>query len=304
MGAPQTPPAPPPSPRTAALLAAAATITLAGAPRAADPTTGDCLAASEKSLTLRNQHKLRAARAQLLICASRSCPADIRKECTRRVDEVNGAMPTIVFGAKDGTGNDLAAVKVTMDGEIITEKVDGTAISLDPGAHTFTFQAAGQPILSRQIVIREGEKERREMLALGKPAEAPLAPVAAPARPEEASSPLGNQRVAALVVGSVGAVGLVVGGVFGGLSISQHNQAESVCPASGCPTQQGVDRWNAARLDGNVSTAALVVGGAALVVGVVLWLTGAPPAKPGDTPKPGIAELGMGPGSITLGGVW
>jgi hypothetical protein len=291
--------------RMAAPLAAAAAMTLAGTPRAADPTTGDCLAASEKSLTLRNEHKLRAARAQLLVCASRTCPADIRKECTRRVDQVNGSIPTIVFGAKDGAGNDLAAVKVTMDGEVITEKVDGTAISLDPGAHTFTFQAAGQPLLTKQIVVREGEKERREMIQLGRrPAEALPPAVAAPAKPEASSPPLGNQRVAALVVGGVGVVGLVVGGAFGGLSISKHGQAESACPNPGCPTQDGVDLWNAARLDGNVSTAALVVGGAALVVGVALWITGAPPAKPLDTPKSGTTQVGMGPGSITLGGVW
>jgi hypothetical protein len=164
--------------RTTALLAAAAVMTTAAALRAADPTTGDCLAASEKSLALRNEHKLRAARAQLLVCASANCPADIRKECARRVDDVNAAIPTVVFGAKDGVGNDLATVKVTMDGEVITGKLDGTAISLDPGAHTFTFEAAGQPPLTKQIVVREGEKERREMLQLGK---APAAPPPGPA---------------------------------------------------------------------------------------------------------------------------
>ena len=61
---------------------------------AADPTTIDCLSATEGSLKLRSEHKLRSARAQLLVCASPSCPADIRTECARRVDEVNVAIPT------------------------------------------------------------------------------------------------------------------------------------------------------------------------------------------------------------------
>jgi hypothetical protein len=85
---------------------------LLAAPRfaeAADPTTADCLSASESSLSLRNQHKLREARAALLICSAASCPGDVRAECTRRVSEVNAAIPTIVFEAKDSSGGTISA---------------------------------------------------------------------------------------------------------------------------------------------------------------------------------------------------
>ena len=104
---------------------------------AADPTTADCLNANNRSIDLRNNHRLRAARGQLLICAANNCPADIRKECTRRVDEVNGQIPTIIFEAKDAaSGKDLSAVKVTMDGELIADRLEGTAISIDPEARS------------------------------------------------------------------------------------------------------------------------------------------------------------------------
>src|SRR5215510_6041940 len=89
--------------------AAGAALFAPGSATAADPTTADCLAANDKSIALRNDHKLLGARTQLLICAASSCPADIRKECVRRIDLVNGSMPTVVFEAKDGTGNDLTA---------------------------------------------------------------------------------------------------------------------------------------------------------------------------------------------------
>src|SRR5271165_2147015 len=72
-----------------------------------DPTLADCITANESSIALRRQHKLRAARAQLLVCSAASCPEEIRSECVRRVTDVNVAMPTIVFNAKDGSGNDL-----------------------------------------------------------------------------------------------------------------------------------------------------------------------------------------------------
>src|ERR1017187_7463692 len=79
---------------------------------AADPTTADCLAASDASLKSGNEHKLRAERSQLLTCASSNCPTDIRKDCTSRVDEVNAQIPTIIFRAKDPSGADLSGVKV------------------------------------------------------------------------------------------------------------------------------------------------------------------------------------------------
>jgi hypothetical protein len=288
-------------------LAALAALTLVKPALAGDPTTLDCLTASEKSLTLKNDHKLRAARAQLLVCAQTQCPADIRKECSRRVDEINAAIPTIVFGAKDPQGNDLTSVKVTMDGEVITERLEGTAISLDPGAHTFTFQAPGQPLLTKQIVVREGEKERREILQIGNraeapkppppPVQAPLQPALPPAPPPEASKPLGGQRIAALVVGGVGIVGLGLGAAFGGLAMSKHNEAKKECPDAGCLTQKGVDLWDAARLNGNISTVGLVVGGVALAGGVVLWVTGNPQKRK-------TTALGFGPGSITFQEVW
>ena len=95
--------------------------------QAADPTTADCLAATESSVKLGDAHKLRAERSQLLMCAAASCPRDIRKDCAGRVEEVNGQIPTIIFAAKDPSGADLNAVKVTMDSEVLTERLEGTA---------------------------------------------------------------------------------------------------------------------------------------------------------------------------------
>ena len=124
---------------------------------AADPTTADCLAASDASLKSGNEHKLRAERSQLLVCAAPSCPADIRKDCVSRVDELNGQIPTIIFAARDlSTSSDLSAVRVTMDGEVLAERLEGTALSIDPGEHTFLFETSGQAGVTKKLVIRQG----------------------------------------------------------------------------------------------------------------------------------------------------
>jgi hypothetical protein len=160
---------------TAGVLSAGLTIGLSlasGPARAADPTTPECLAANDGSINLRRAHKLRAARAQSLICIAASCPAEIRRECSRRVEAINAAIPTVVFETVDATGNDLAAVKVTIDGEALVEHLEGTALSIDPGPHAFTFEAAGKAVAKKDLVILEGQKDRRVHVEL---AEAPAA---------------------------------------------------------------------------------------------------------------------------------
>jgi hypothetical protein len=165
-----------------------------------------------------------------LICSAPSCPADIRAECLRRVAETNVAIPTIVFEAKDASGNDLSAVKVSMDGQTLAERLEGPALSIDPGVHVFTFETSGQPAVQKQFVIREGEKDRRERITVGAlAAGAPAAssaetastenPLILKAEPAAAPSPAastswGAQRDVGVVLGAAGVAGLATGVIF------------------------------------------------------------------------------------------
>ena len=135
-----------------------------------------CIAASEQALTLRTQGKLHDALKQLAVCSDQACPDEVKTECTRRIDAVDAAMPTLVLVAKDGAGNDLSAVKVTMDGVSLMESLDGRPLSLDPGEHAFRFETAGQPPVEKKLVLREGDKERHETVVLGPPRSAAFLP--------------------------------------------------------------------------------------------------------------------------------
>jgi hypothetical protein len=284
------------------VLLAAAGVSWSAAAHAADPTTADCLAASDASLKSGNDHKLRAERAELLICATATCPNDVRKECLRRVDEVNAAIPTVTFEAKDTAGNDLSAVTVTMDRQVLAERLEGTSLSIDPGEHDFVFQTAGQEPIARHFIIREGQKDRREAIVFGvatPPAAAPppltTAPPATSPVPE-ASHGLGTQKVLAIAAAGVGVVGVAVGTIFGVEALSKKSDASSACATMLCD-QSGLAKWNDARSAGNVSTAFLVVGGVGLVGGAVLWFT----AKPESSSR---ITAGIGPGSVLLKGEW
>lgn len=251
---------------------------------AADPTTADCLAASEASIKLRGDHELRAARAQLLTCASASCPSDVRVECGRRVEAVNAAIPTVVFEAKDDAGNDVSAVRVSMDGQAVAERLEGTAISFDPGEHDFVFEAAGRPPLQRVLVLHEGEKNRHEKIVLGAAhpeasgapatpgpaATVPPAPLDRPASPGETHG-IGTQRVIGLSVGGAGLVGAGLGIYFLAHAASLAGQRNQLCPnLNDCGVQAAFDDDHSARLDQQYGFVSLGVGVAAL--GVATWL--------------------------------
>lgn len=288
-----------------AIAFATATFGLAPSARAANPTTAECLGAADSSIQLRDQHKLRAARAQMLVCASSSCPAAIQTECLRRVDQINAAVPTVVFEAKDPAGNDLTNIKVDMDGQPLVDRLDGSAVALDPGEHHFHFTAPGGVVTDKTIVIHESEKDRHERVVIGTPlpaTSAQPAPAAATSTTPEAPAedPGASRRTIAYVVGGVGAVGLVVGAIFGGLAISGSSSSKNECSTSSCTNyNQSLSDYNSANTDGTVSTVAFIVGGAALATGVVLLVTAPKSASSGASGStwqfsPAVGSTGLG----------
>jgi hypothetical protein len=287
---------------------ALATLTVAPRVRAAGPTVTDCLAATESSLKLKNEHKLRAARSQLLVCAAPSCPSDVRADCTHGVDELNAQVPTVIFAGKDASGADLNAVKITMDGEVLAPSLEGVALAVDPGEHTFTFETAGQPPVTKKLTIQQSQKDRHEAIVFAAPPAvvAPPPTVTAPAPPPAlpppepppptAKTPLGTQKILAIVAGGVGVVGLGLGGAFGAIAVSDKSSAKSACPGATCANQAGSDKWSSAAIAGNISTIGFIVGGVGVAGAAVLWFS-APKTAGGAS-----AQVGFGPGAFQVRG--
>jgi hypothetical protein len=283
------------------LLAAA--LLLAPASASADVTKDQCVDANAKAQPLRRDGKLGAARVELQICADPHCPGMVRDDCAQRLDELERAQPTIVFEAKDSVGNDISAVRVSMDGRALTDKLDGSALAVDPGEHTFAFEVAGQPTVTRRLVLHEGEKGRREHLVFISAAPAPAAAPATPpssspaaritASPQPPQSPIDNgssgRKTLGLVLGSAGVAGIAVASAFGVLTIVSSNNSKSECSspatAKNCPDYAGaVSDHSSAIADGTISTIGFIAGGALLAGGLALWLTA--PSGPEASPVP------------------
>jgi hypothetical protein len=257
----------------------------------AAPDVGQCLASNEKAITARRERRLIAAQGELLVCSAESCPADIRNECVRTLESVNAALPTIVFEVK-GAAGDITDVQVTMDGRRFADRCDGKAIAVDPGEHAFVFTAAGGSV-ERRIVIHEGEKARREPVALAPAArESPPAVTIA----KHASSTWGRVAIGA---GGVGVAGLILGAAAGGVASGEWTDAKRDCGKACAAGSAGQNERSTAVTWATVSTTAFVVGGGLTAAGVILWLT-APRDRETDSPPSGSVALlpSLGPGSF------
>ena len=263
-----------------------------GAAAAADITMAECIDANTKSQDLRRASKLGEAREQLRRCASSACPRLVREDCTRRLDDLEKAQPSLVFDVKDARGGDVIDVRVSVDGRPLVDHLDGSPLNVDPGAHAFTFEVAGQPPVVDKVLVREGETGRHERVlfeALNKPPPDATASVTTPVSPpppssEGSSSPLagsssssgGGRRTAGIVVAGVGVAGLATGAVFTLLANSAWSNAKQACggnPSACTDVASGTSYHNTAATDATVATVGFIAGGALLAAGGVLFFT-------------------------------
>jgi hypothetical protein len=139
-----------------------------------------CISAYEQTQTLRKDGKPVAAKAQASICARDACPALLVKDCNKWLAELEAASPSVILDPRTPSGALRTDVRVKIDGTPVTEKIDGKPVPLEPGSHTFFFEADNAAPAEETIVLREGEKNKKITLTL---ASAPAPTPAASERP-------------------------------------------------------------------------------------------------------------------------
>lgn len=180
-------------------------------------------------------------------------------------------------------------LEVKRDGSVVGEGQWGSAMPADKGEHIIEVSAPGRKAWSTVARVE----------ADGGSVSVDIPELAAATSETSASTGAGGskQKTAGFVVGGVGAAGLVVGAVIGGLSLKKMNDAKAngrcdadlaTCDATGLALHDD------AKSLAHGSTAAFVVGGALLATGVVLILTS---PKAADTTAP------AGGLQVRLGGV-
>jgi hypothetical protein len=201
----------------------------------------------------------------------------------------------------------LPGLEIKRDGVVVGEAAWGLALPLDSGEHQVVAKAPGhEPFQTKVTVAGDGQTASvnvPELMALAStPGGAGAGDAGKPAQPESSASAshgLGTARVAALVAGGVGVVGVGLGSAFGLMSKSKHQEAGKYCTGTECSDARGVTAEQAAQSDGNISTVMMIVGGVGLAAGITLWVT-APP-RTSDAPS---AQLGLGLGTLEVKGAF
>lgn len=209
-----------------------------------------------------------------------------------------------------------SAVEVKLDGIVVDRGALGTPIPVDAGKHTIEASAKGKKPFLKTIDVNDKAKSPSVEIPVledeytGAAAVAPKGPAPNPESKELPFTPppkegpkssWSGRKTLGIIVGSLGAVGLGVGTYYGIKARSSWKEAQTYCSVDYECEEAGVDLAARAKRFGNYGTIGFAAGGVLLVGGVVLFITAPSPKKTAGT---GLTRIGVGPGSVILGGTF
>lgn len=240
-------------------LASVAALALFAVSSPARADAESCLRAAESSQRLRADGKLGKAREVLIECSAAACPRAVRTDCTKWLDEVKQAVPSLVVRVVDEAGKDVTDARVRVDGAS-ARAVDGLAVELDPGKHSVAASAPGRVDNTEDVVLAQGEKERLVEIVLRSPGSE---------RPAGEGRTLLSPLPIALF--AVGAVSAGVGAAFWVSGSGAHADLESGCARTSSCAHDDVVSARTRLIVGDVLVGVAV---ASIAAGVIIGLTG------------------------------
>jgi hypothetical protein len=172
---------------------------------------------------------------------------------------------------------------VTRDGARLDAGALGVALYVDPGAHEVSASASGYEAFTRTVTLVEGEAETLAIPDLTAVSVRATEPSGPPVEGRDA----GRQTVVeisptrthvAMGIGAAGVVTIGAGLLFGRKASSTYHDAQALCGANlVCGTgdyARGQQLIRDTRSSATISTVLVAAGGAAIVTGAVVFLTG------------------------------
>jgi hypothetical protein len=160
----------------------------------------------------------------------------------------------------------LSESSVTLDGAPLAAERRGVVLPVTPGAHVVEVQRAGQPSVRQEVTVAAGEMKT---LALRN---------SAPAFRVVVYEPQGGAvRTAGYVVAGIGAAGLVLFAVAGGVSLSSYTTLQHDCTVlANCADDYHHGLIDTGKTLQTVANVGLAFGAPALVTGGLMALLGGP----------------------------
>lgn len=238
---------------------------------AAPPKREQCVQAYEDTQVAMRRSRLLDARQSLQVCLDQACPAMLRSDCAGWLKEVEARTPSVVIELVAAEGVPVKEAKLFVDGKPRDQGIDGKAMEVDPGNHTFKIEAPDSLPASVDILAREGEKlrvVRVELQSTKKPAPTKLPPNQTPD-----PHPINNgdlQRPIPWTVYAAAGIGVAAAAGFTVFAISGSSGKSDLEP---CKPECSADEIGSVRTKFLVADVFLGVSVVALAAATYLFLT-------------------------------
>lgn len=123
----------------------------------------ECGRAAAEAQKLRKAGKLVESRDELLRCSQSDCAPQQRKECEKKLHELEAQLPTIVVTARDDAGRPVTDATVSVDDRAVSASPDGKPIYVNPGAHVIALTPRTGAAMRQSVLV--SEKDRSHAIA-------------------------------------------------------------------------------------------------------------------------------------------
>ncbi len=226
---------------------------------------------------------------------------------------LEGTIPRVRFELESSD----AKIRIELDGSEVPELARSTPTPIDPGTHRVVATAPGHeswqtrlevPASGGELVVTVPKLEAVQVSPVAPAPEVESPPVAAPPAAAPQPDPGTETRLstASWVVGGVGVAALGASAITGVLALGAQSSSKDAENRAGCIPERGFCKDGSALAESRseadrartlawVSTGTLVVGGASVLVALLL------PRK--RVPRASVA-LVVSPNQVSLGGTW
>lgn len=265
---------------------------------AAEDGTRDCSAVYDAGREAEASGDLHTASEFYQSCGVASCGNPVRHICEAMALRLELDAPSVIPLAKDAQGEPLVDAQVTMDGKLLAARLDGHALSVDPGLHEFVFTQGSEEFGRVRVVIAQGQRNRELWMSV--PAAEPVQPTAADTQPSlsvttailaSAPQPLHNKpaitapsdtdhssfTIAPYLLGGTALLG---GGAYALLSTWARNDNEKLTSCSpNCP-KESVQHIKSLYLAADISLGVGIAAAVGSIASILLSSSGSEDKQP------------------------
>lgn len=122
------------------------------------PKDGMCVAAFKTAQARQRTGDLVAAKELYGKCSAERCGSELWQACLAQEAQLYSEVPSVVLLVSDHQGEPLVDVEVTMDGQLLTARLNGLAYPVNPGTHELAFAAATETFAPQRITVAVGDR--------------------------------------------------------------------------------------------------------------------------------------------------